>query len=607
MTDDRLHALAERHLEGSLTEDEARELASALEASAELRARLLKDVALAGLLARAHAAAPEGLDRKVLAALRGGADKDALVGRVMAGLPARRTRRVFWVAGLAAGVLLMLVALYPGRRLGVFTSYPALNHVAQVVQISGVARLDGNPVSLNDGIPAGGRLEVDDDVHLFFRNGGKVVVGKGSSIRLQEDGVRLEHGDLSTEKAMLRVRTEHGEVRLLGDAITLHAEPAGTRLEVKKGHVRFERRADWVSVDVVAGQYAVACRGMDLFEARPVAGEARVQEAVQKGLVYVMKAKPPVSGWNGPMGSDELVLTTFLKAGVPVSDPRVDEHLRKMLASKLQRTYCVSLHAVALRELDAAKYRSRIAECAQFLVDNQCANGQWGYGEASAAAPAGDLVTKSRDGPATGNNSCSQFAVLGLRACVEAGIAIPRETLERASRWWGASQRADLDTQFGADRKGWCYTREEDPHRPYGSMTAGGVAAAVIADALLGRDWRQDPVVASGMNWLSYHFTINENYGPVEELMAKEMVSDTPNPMTEYYYYLWALERAAALQDATLLGTRDWWNEGARELLSAQKPDGSWGSGIRRCNPVWDTCYAILFLTRSTRPIEVKR
>ncbi|HZE97632.1 MAG TPA: hypothetical protein VE981_11445, partial [Planctomycetota bacterium] len=153
-------------------------------------------------------------------------------------------------------------------------------------------------------------------------------------------------------------------------------------------------------------------------------------------------------------------------------------------------------------------------------------------------------------------------------------------------------------------RGGWCYTREENPHRPYGSMSAGGLAALVLCDSLAGKDWRQDKAAKLGLDWVTYHYTPIENYGPVEELMAKEMISDTPNMSTELYYYLWAVERAAAVCGLEKFGPRDWYAEAAHELLASQRPDGSWSAGVKRCNPVYDTSFAILFLTRATASMK---
>lgn len=321
------------------------------------------------------------------------------------------------------------------------------------------------------------------------------------------------------------------------------------------------------------------------------------KRAVARAVEYLRKAKLPPATHNAPMPPDDLLLLTLVHAGVPQDDPMVARLLGQVLAAKQQRTYCVSLQAVALAAIDPVKYQARLAECAQFLVDNQCINGQWSYG-APTGKPSGLAVKKTRDGPLSGNNSCSNFAAMGLRACVEGGIKVPVETFDRAARAWRESQRMDAD-----GRGGWCYTREENPHRPYGSMSAGGLSALVICDRLAGKDWRQDKAALLARDWVTYHYTPIENYGPVEELMAKEMISDTPNANTELYYYLWAVERAAAVCGLDTFGTRDWYAEGLRELLAAQRPDGSWFSGVKRCQPVYDTCYAILFLTRSTRPM----
>jgi hypothetical protein len=322
------------------------------------------------------------------------------------------------------------------------------------------------------------------------------------------------------------------------------------------------------------------------------------RRAVARGVEYLRKAKLPGSTHQSPMMPDELVVLAFLHAGVPADDPMVQKLLRQALSAKLQRTYCVSLQAMALAKLDPAKYQARLAECAQFLVDNQCINGQWSYGTPTVP-PSGTTIRKTRDGPLSGNNSCSNFAALGLRACAEAGIRIPAETFERSIRAWHESIRMDPD-----GRGGWCYTREESPHRPYGSMSAGGLAALTICSRLAGKDWRQDKVALAARDWVSYHFTAVENYGPVEELMAKEMISDTPNSNTELYYYLWAVQRAAAVCGMDKFGDRDWYTEGVHELVAAQLPDGSWFSGVKRCQPVYDTCYAILFLARSTAPMR---
>ena len=54
------------------------------------------------------------------------------------------------------------------------------------------------------------------------------------------------------------------------------------------------------------------------------------------------------------------------------------------------------------------------------------------------------------------------------------------------------------------------------------------------------------------------------------------------------------------LYDTSLIGNHDWYFDGARKLLEAQRPDGSWDASHFK-KPTWDTCFAILFLKRATR------
>jgi len=83
---------------------------------------------------------------------------------------------------------------------------------------------------------------------------------------------------------------------------------------------------------------------------------------------------------DGIKDSDELILWTFVHAGVRESDPDFQKYFKKMVDGPLEKTYKVALQAMILEELDRIAYQHRIWQCAQFLIDNQCKNGQWNYG-----------------------------------------------------------------------------------------------------------------------------------------------------------------------------------------------------------------------------------
>jgi hypothetical protein len=378
--------------------------------------------------------------------------------------------------------------------------------------------------------------------------------------------------------------------------------------------------------------------------------ESPVDAAIRKGIEFLKgrNATHLKTFQTGSlkMQSAELVLWTYLHAfpDARETDPEFKELFDDMMKRPLEATYCVALQAMVLEELDRVKHQGRIYQCAEFLVDNQCVNGQWSYGSptthsvvsipsepdrrkspepppgvgARPPKPAVRVrlkVEKKREGPHGGDNSCTQYAALGLRACYDAGIALPPKVVDRAIEWLRRSQkksegpamRLELSegkkrTGFSAEPRGWCYTVHDHlpgtDHRANGSMTAGAIGSLSIwlyikddDGGKLRRTWKQDRDVLEGLAWLSKNFSAAHNPGVQED-------GKTENSQANRYYYLYALERAGALYGTDLMGPHDWYQEGAKAILEAQLPDGSWGD-------TWNTCFAILFLRRATRPFFI--
>lgn len=345
-----------------------------------------------------------------------------------------------------------------------------------------------------------------------------------------------------------------------------------------------------------------------------------VDRAIDRGLGWLRSAPSTVHDHVG--NADELILYTLLQGGASEKETRVGELMRICLDAPLERTYKVALQAMILQELDPAKHQPRIQRCAQHLVDNQCANGQWGYGEGTSAEPAANqdvasgvarfggkpplrkvAVKKSRDGTGPGDNSNSQYAALGLRACHDAGVQIPREVLQRAALWWrqsqhGSTKGAAVATGPGvsAEPRGWCYDQKEGHPAAYGAMTAGGVGALVIYDHLLGLSYKRDPSVASGLAWIAANFAVEKHPGDIH------LQHPGADDKVFHHYWLYGLERAGMLYGTASIGGRKWYAEGARHLLATQKEDGRW-EGSNWSSPTYDTCFAILFLKRATRPV----
>ena len=339
---------------------------------------------------------------------------------------------------------------------------------------------------------------------------------------------------------------------------------------------------------------------------KPVAAgvdQTKVDAAIKKGIAC-LKGHLDDLGKVTANRYHELVLWTFQHAGVSETEPEYQKLLKMVTDTELERTYNVAVQAMVLEDLDRVKYQTRIWQCAQFLVDNQCKNGDWSYGEPSpftadvatafkglkpvatdAKSTAKKLprvkvpVTKHRDAKLPyGDCSNSQYAALGLRACHDAGIILPPEVLDAAIKYWRDSHQNDP-----APVKGWNYKGNKDEEqKSYGSMTAGALGALAIFYYIQAKPWMQDKDCLMARDWLAQHYSVSENPGSAQG--------------EHHLYYLYALERAGVFFGFDRLENHDWYAEGANLVLKMQKADGSWGDPEH-------TCFAILFLRRATRPL----
>jgi hypothetical protein len=371
--------------------------------------------------------------------------------------------------------------------------------------------------------------------------------------------------------------------------------------------------------------------------------QASIDKAIDNGLKYLKGSDSP----NTHVGdSDELKLLTFIEGGLKETDAAVEALLKKCMDAPLEKTYKVALLAMCLEEIDRVKYQKRIAECGQFLLDNIKPNGGFCYGEPTAFAndvpytmPKRDVasggakakpvdagepkgkpevknkvkLTKKKEGPAQrSDNSNCQYAALGMRACHDAGIVFPKAEIERCKQYWIATQHPGEKGAAGKDKpsvasgvgaiqlgepRGWCYSDGQGSDcghggNAYSSMTAGAIGAICIYDYMLGKEWKKEKAVLDGLAWLDKNWSMTENVGPAETAKG--------SPNGWLYYYLYAVERTGMLYDTALIGNHDWYLDGARVLLAAQKGDGSWDASHFK-HPTWDTCFAILFLKRATK------
>jgi len=328
--------------------------------------------------------------------------------------------------------------------------------------------------------------------------------------------------------------------------------------------------------------------------------------------------------WSDPV---ELVVLTLSHCGVNLTDPVFQQGVATLERQQPRFTYRTALLAMALTEVNPRQYQRKIAHCAQWLVDTQGAAGDWGYpgahegsylktegvtvpppaepgaeeGKKPSDRPLEKWVLKRREIPAAlanaqGDFSNTQFAVLGLRAARDAGIEVPKETWAAALAYLRKFQRPE---------GGWGYVLQgAQDEASYASLTCAGLCSTAICVAALGgTDPKADAGVKKALGWLKKHLDVARNVG-----VDRSSIS---GPRPWQLYHLYSLERAARVLGLKEVEGRAWYPLGATWLLAHQQADGAWldedGADPRHAYyQVADTCFALLFLTRATRPLTGK-
>ena len=224
------------------------------------------------------------------------------------------------------------------------------------------------------------------------------------------------------------------------------------------------------------------------------------------------------------------------------------------------------------------------------------------------------------------DNSVTQYAALGLYSAALCGVrlspatwvGLARHYLDDASEAEGRAIALSLPSYRNVEKKqngrrttaamkrvkprGFYYTRREATannanrrrpafrplwNRPTGSMTSAGISGMSICRAMLGngrgnRKSQRDleKTTRAAFAWLYKNYDVRNNPG---------------RNRSQFYYYLYGLERACELSGVARIHDRDWYFEGTMQLLRTQKRNGSWGSTT-------DTCFAVLFLKKAVAP-----
>ncbi len=306
---------------------------------------------------------------------------------------------------------------------------------------------------------------------------------------------------------------------------------------------------------------------------------------------------------------DMLAALALVHAGAHKKIPEFDAQLRDFLKTydiraQQCQTYECGLYCLLVEAYADPIFEPKLRDAARYLIEFQGKDGSWNYGVSlpatvfkppvinTALAVYGGSDPDSPDAglerinritdwsdKTQGDNSTSQFAILGLRAGADCRYVAQADTWTRNLAAYRARQCKDGSWGYNAGASA-----------GYGSMTCAGICADVIDRYELGdQDPAQDPQVTRGLKWLGDHFSVNTN----------------PNYESRYlYYYLYSLERVGRLLDTEFIGNHEWYPLGAQFLVKAQKPDGRWVESQPSEDPRLATSFALLFLTRATATLR---
>jgi hypothetical protein len=351
-----------------------------------------------------------------------------------------------------------------------------------------------------------------------------------------------------------------------------------------------------------------------------------IQQAIDKGVAWLF-AQQTDKGWFSTLGyfayggansqpdsrdiggleAMAMMALTFAPVDIK-TDERMKKGFEALLQFDMPTLYCRAPRVIVIARLFKKLGREQqeralavLRADVDWIIKAQNKKGTWGYRDKTPETYGWDF-------------SNTQMAILALSEADMAGLyELPKEPYERTQQIFLDSQRKDGGWNYGM-RGGFQDRKEPNPDDPeivpyvngpypngsYGSMTAAGTATLFITRDFLYRGIgcpckngqsarpvaKLDESIDRGCAWLGKNFRPEKN----------------PFGASNWnLYWLYSCERVGLAAGIKYFGQRDWYREGAREVVGSQRPDGSWSQSIP------DTAYAICFLAKGRAPILLNK
>lgn len=317
-----------------------------------------------------------------------------------------------------------------------------------------------------------------------------------------------------------------------------------------------------------------------------------VAAAIEKSVAFLSNSQnkngEKRGSWVGAGSAQEgtgltsLVALSLLSAGKSPKSPEVSLALNYIRDKEPRRTYEASLKIMVLCAAEPAKSKEQIQRAVNFLCKGQLENGGWSY--------------ESKNG--SGDESNTQFAVLALWEASKIGVFStleekkPADVFSACATYWNKTRK-------GA---GWGYNGSN----PSASMTCAGIASMIIlqdASTNLDAFADQNGVYCCGSKKNVTNKDVNFDVSQSIDALGRNFAVSHNNGASGWtYYYLYALERVGRLTGQRLIGSHDWYREGAEFMLETQQFGGAFQE---MPDNVATTAMALLFLSKGKRQVVV--
>ncbi|MBI5722627.1 MAG: DUF4159 domain-containing protein [Planctomycetes bacterium] len=342
--------------------------------------------------------------------------------------------------------------------------------------------------------------------------------------------------------------------------------------------------------------YAQAERAITPLESVKTFTDQDIDQKIQKLVDFLFSIQLPDGSWppaqahgafpeGWPTAPTAMSVYALIESGVSAQDPRIVKAL-DWLTKKQDgdpATYSVGLRCnawLAANKQTKKQYQKNLEKDVELLVLEGSGSGG-GFSYICYDRDRARLKGRKADPGSDGDNSNSQYLLLGAWAGVRSGIEIPKEFWEMCQKFWIVRQNTD---------GGWCYHKGEPS---YGSMGTAGLASLFVClDATMGDRFVKCNVsnefapVKKALDWFDANF-------------EKTLTAPWEGKDRSYFdYYMYGVERVGLASGYKYFGKYDWYKEGCKRSLAMRDPDASingWG--------ITNLGYRLVFLARGRRPV----